>query len=139
VVELDLDGVGRLAAVGIGQRHVGGDAGGADRAVGGLLAKLLVERDQQVGDVRLLAGGRRHGLDLPIRRHHRGVRVELTLPAQHLLRRRQQEVQELLDLLLGLGHVVRLPGIRPGQPPGQSVLTASNSPVSTSRSTSREI
>ena len=54
VVELDLDGVGGLAAVRVGQRHVGGDAGRADGAACCPLAQLGVDRDQQLADVRSL-------------------------------------------------------------------------------------
>ena len=52
VVELHLDGVGRLAAVRVGERHVRGDAGRADRALGRAFAEPLVQREQNLADVR---------------------------------------------------------------------------------------
>ena len=55
VVELDLDGVGGLAAVRVGEGHVGRDARRADRALGRLLAQALVQREQHLADVRAVA------------------------------------------------------------------------------------
>ena len=46
VVELDLDGVGCLAAVRVGERHVRGDPGCADGALGRPLAQALVQRQR---------------------------------------------------------------------------------------------
>jgi hypothetical protein len=52
VVELDLDGVGGLAAVRVGEGHVGSDARGADRALGRLLAQARVQGEQHLAHVR---------------------------------------------------------------------------------------
>ena len=52
VVELDLDGVGRLAAVRVRERHVRRDAGRADRSLGRPLAQALVESEQDLADIR---------------------------------------------------------------------------------------
>jgi hypothetical protein len=68
-----------------------------------------------------------HGVQLAFGVDRRGVGIKLAVLVEHLLGVREQEVQDLLDLVTRFGHELCLPGIAPREPPNRS-RAASNSP-----------